>query len=140
MERTRKLYTKGNNSKSRRTRVTVYVYCMSSFGVQRLCEDSCKYVKCFLSYEADTKIVTTQRAITPKVGNPELRFMGSASRLMVFNVYVKIHENMSSGFKDMERTRKLYTKGNNSNSRRTGVTVHVLCMSSYGVQRLCEVS
>ena len=35
--------------------------------------------------------------------------MCSARRLMVFNVYVKFHENMSSGFKVMERTRKLLT-------------------------------
>ena len=55
------------------------------------------------------KIVNTQRAITPKVGKPELRFMFSARRLMVFNVCVKFHENMSSGFKVMERTRKLFT-------------------------------
>ena len=52
----------------------------------------------------DTKIVNTQRAITPKVGKPELRFMCSACRLMVFNVCVKFHENMSSGFKVMQRT------------------------------------
>ena len=51
----------------------------------------------------------TQRAITPKVENPELRFMCSAGRLMVFNVCVKFHENMSSGFKVTERTRKLLT-------------------------------
>ena len=37
------------------------------------------------------KLVNTQRAITPKVGKPELWFM-------VFNVCVKFHENMSSGF------------------------------------------
>ena len=58
----------------------------------------------FKNYCADMKIVNTQRAITPKVGKPELRFMFSACRLMVFNVYVKFHENMSSGFKVMERT------------------------------------
>ena len=52
------------------------------------------------------KIVNTQRAITPKVGKPELPFMCSARRLMVFDVCVKFHENMSSGFKVMERTRK----------------------------------
>ena len=57
----------------------------------------------------DTKIVYTQRAITPKVGKPELQFMCSANRLIVFNVSVKFHENMSSGFKVMERTRKLLT-------------------------------
>ena len=55
------------------------------------------------------KIVNTQREITPKVENPELRFMCSACHLMVFNVSVKFHENMASGFKVMERTRKLLT-------------------------------
>ena len=35
--------------------------------------------------------------------------MRSARRLMVFNVCVKFHENMSSDFKLMERTRKLLT-------------------------------
>ena len=55
------------------------------------------------------QIVNTQRAITPEVGKSELRFMCSARQLMVFNVCVKFHENMSSGFKVMERTRKLLT-------------------------------
>ena len=55
------------------------------------------------------KLLTQKRAITPKVGKPELRFMCSARRLMVFNVCVKFHENMLSGFKVMERTRKLLT-------------------------------
>ena len=55
------------------------------------------------------KIVNTQRAITPKVGKPELQFMCSACRLIVFNICVKFHENMSSGFKVMEQTRKLLT-------------------------------
>ena len=50
------------------------------------------------------KIVNTQRAITPKVGKPELWFMCSAHCLMVFNICVKFHENMSSGFKLMKRT------------------------------------
>ena len=47
--------------------------------------------------------------MTQKVEKPELRFMCSAHRLMVFNVCVKFHENMSSGFKVMEWTRKLLT-------------------------------
>ena len=59
--------------------------------------------------ERTRKIVNTYREITPKVENPELRFMCSACRLMVFNVCVKFHENMSSGFKVMERTRKFLT-------------------------------
>ena len=56
------------------------------------------------------KLLKTQRAITPKVGKPELQFMCSACRLMVFNVCVKFHENMSSGFKVMERTRKIVNR------------------------------
>ena len=35
--------------------------------------------------------------------------MCSACRHMVFYICVKFHENMSSGFKVMERTRKLLT-------------------------------
>ena len=35
--------------------------------------------------------------------------MFSARQLIVFKVCVKFHENMSSGFKVMERTRKLLT-------------------------------
>ena len=35
--------------------------------------------------------------------------MCSACRLIVFNVCVKFHENISSGFKVMERTLKLLT-------------------------------
>ena len=63
----------------------------------------------FKVMERTRKIAHTQRAITQKVRKPELRFMFSACQLMVFNVCVKFHENMSSGFKVMERTRKLLT-------------------------------
>ena len=55
------------------------------------------------------KIDNTQRPITPKAGKPELPVMYSACCLMVFNICVKFHENMSSGFKVMEGTRKLLT-------------------------------
>ena len=63
----------------------------------------------FKVMEWTRKIVNTQRAITQKLEKPELRFLCSARRLVVFKVYVKFHENMSSGFKVMERTRKLLT-------------------------------
>ena len=63
----------------------------------------------FKVMERTRKLINAQRAITPKVEKPELWFMCSAHRLMVFNVCVKFHENMSSGFKVMERTRKLLT-------------------------------
>ena len=55
------------------------------------------------------KIANTQRALTPKVGKPELRFMCSARRLMVFNICVKFHKNMSCCFKLMEWEQKLFT-------------------------------
>ena len=54
-------------------------------------------------------IFNIQRAITLKVGKQELRFMCSACHLMVLNIWVKFHENMSSGFKLMERTQNLLT-------------------------------
>ena len=61
----------------------------------------------FKIMERTRKLLTHKGQLTPKVRKPELRFMFSAHRLMVFNVCVKFHENMSSGFKVMERTRKI---------------------------------
>ena len=63
----------------------------------------------FKVMERTGKLLTHKGKITPKVRKPELQFMCSAYRLMVFNVCVKFHENMSSSFKVMERTRKLLT-------------------------------
>ena len=153
---------------SRKTRVTVDVFCMSSHGVnicvkfhenmtsgfkvmeqtQKLLTDTHKktvypiacifvcrgynqsYHSCVLHVvswfnicvkfhesmssgfelmEPTQKFVNTQRAISPKVGKPELRFMCSAHRLMVFHICVKFHENMSNNFKLMEQTQKLFT-------------------------------
>ena len=91
-------------------------------------------------------IFNIQRAITLKVGTQELQFMCSACRLIMFNICVKFHENMSIGFKFMERTlnlltdthtekrQKLYTPLHTSYAG--GITrdiVHVLCMSSHGL-------
>ena len=39
----------------------------------------------------------------------ELCYICSACHLMVFNICVKFHENMSKGFKVIERTQKLLT-------------------------------
>ena len=70
------------------------------------------------------KIVNTQREITPEVENPELQFIRSARRLMVFNVCVKFHENMSSGFKVMERTRELLTDTHTHTHTHTNTHTH----------------
>ena len=46
-----------------------------------------------------------QRAITTKVGKPELRFMCSVRLLIVLYIYVKFPENISNSFQLTERTR-----------------------------------
>ena len=46
-----------------------------------------------------------QMAITPKIRNPELRFLRSARCLMLLYICVKFHENISNGFWVTERTR-----------------------------------
>ena len=84
------------------------------------------------------------RAITLKVG--ELRFMCSAHRLMVLNICIKFHENMSGSFKVMEQTGKLLTDTHTQKKQKLytplhtsyagGITrdmVHVFCMSSHGL-------
>ena len=49
-------------------------------------------------------IFNVQRAITPKVCNPELPFLCSARCLMVLNICVMFHENILNGFEVTERT------------------------------------
>ena len=90
-------------------------------------------------------IFNIQRAITLEVGKHELWFMCSARRLIVFNICVKFHENMSSGFKLMEWTRKLLTDTHTEKTKTIytiayficrGITrdmVHVFCISSHGL-------
>ena len=93
-------------------------------------------------------IFNIQRAITLTVGKQELRLMCSACQLIVFTICVKFHENMSSGFKVMERTQKLLSDTQDTERTKTiypialhtsyagGITrarVHVFCMSSHGL-------
>ena len=88
-----------------------------------------------------------QRAITPKVGKPDLEFMCSARRLIVLCICVKFCENNTSGIRVMEQTRVhgrngcvQWSKHNNSVSRQTRVTVHTFCTSSHGALHWCKVS
>ena len=92
-------------------------------------------------------IFNIQRAITLKVGKQGLLFKFSACYLMVFNICVKFHENMSCGFKVMERTQKMLTHTQREKTKPiypiglhtsyaegiTRVTVHVFCMPSHGL-------
>ena len=73
--------------------------------------------------------------------------MCSACHIVVFNICVKFHENMSSGFKVMKRTQKLLTDTHTKENYIfhcialhtsyaggiTRVTVHVFCMLSHGL-------
>ena len=45
-----------------------------------------------------------QRAITPKVGKPELLFMCSACHLIMLYICVKFRENIANGVRVMEQT------------------------------------
>ena len=56
-------------------------------------------------YMVEMAMFNVQRAITPKVGKPELQFMCSASRLIVLYICVKFHENVRNGIRVTERTR-----------------------------------
>ena len=92
-------------------------------------------------------ICYVKRAATPKVGYPELRFLGSAPCLMVPYIIVKFHNNILNGFQLTVQIRvhgrNSYvqcSKGNNSRSRQTRVMVHMFCMWSYSALYLCEVS
>ena len=60
--------------------------------------------------------------------------MCSARPLIVFNVCVKFHENMSSGFKVMADTKIVNTQRPiPPKVEKNRVTVHVFCTSSHGV-------
>ena len=97
-------------------------------------------------------IFNIQRAVTLKVGKQDLWFISSACHLMVLNICVKFHGNMSSGFKVMERTQKIVNTHTHTHTQRektktiypialrtsyagsiTRITVHVFCMSSHGL-------
>ena len=86
-------------------------------------------------------------AITRNVGKPELRLIGSVCGLMVLFICVKVRENITNCIRVMERTRVhgrsgyvQCSKGNNSISRPTRVTVHMFCTLSRGALHWCVVS
>ena len=85
-------------------------------------------------------IYYVQSAIINKVCKPELWLLCSAHPIIVFYICMKFHENISNDFEDIERTHVYggnghfqYSKGNNSKSMKTRVTVHIFCMSFHGV-------
>ena len=88
-------YSKGNNCKSRKTRVTVHVFCMSSHGVNICVKFHENMSSGFKVTEKTQKLLrdthTQKKTIYPIaciLGMPgilpELRFMCSACRLMAY--------------------------------------------------------
>ena len=86
--------SKGHNSKCRLTRVTILCFCSflkisrTVFNLQNGNE-----------YMVEMAMFNVQRAITPKIDKPELRFMFSAGRLMGLYICVKFGENISDSIK-----------------------------------------
>lgn len=71
-------------------------------------------------------IFNVQRAINPKVRNPELWFKCSA----LLYIYVRFHLIYIYGFHTRVHGRNVYiqfSKGNNSRTRKPKVIVHVFC-------------
>ena len=113
-----------------------------------------EYLKQFSSYNGqkyitEITIFKVQKAITQKVGQPVLQFLCSAPRLMMLYICVKFHQNIWNGLQLTEQTRVhsrngyfqyLCSKGCNSKSRLTRVTVFVLCMLYHGALHLWEAS
>ena len=74
------LCSKGRNSKSRLTRVTVFVFCRLSwcFTLARSfikISGTVFYLQSRQEYMIEMAMLNVQRAITPKLDKPELRFM-----------------------------------------------------------------
>ena len=71
-----------------------------------------------------------KRAITQNLGKQELRFMCTALPLEEIYPPTKFHNHSFYSLGDMHRTKFKYekkTKGNDSKTKQTRVTVHVHC-------------
>ena len=68
--------------------------------------------------------------------------MCSARRLMVFNVCVKFHENMSSSFKVMEQTQKLLTDTHTHTEKRRNIIPqwHISYAGGINISNACRVA
>ena len=106
------LCSKGCNSKSMLTRVTVFVFCMLSPGALHLrnliiISQTVFNLQSRREHMVEMAMFNVQRAITPKVDKTALRFISSACRLIMLYICVKFHENISDGIRVMKRTRMM---------------------------------
>ena len=113
-------YSKGNNCKSRKTRVRVHVFCMSSHGVNICVKFHENMSSGFKVTEKTQKLLRDTHTRKRKLYTPLHAYLVCRGYYQSYDscvlhvvlwlkVCVRFHENMSSGFKVMERTRKLLT-------------------------------
>ena len=101
--------SKGNNSKKYTDKLHLFI---SSHHLMML-YISVKFheniLKAFFLYNGnETSIGKFQRRITPNIYRQELRFLSSATRLMMFDISMKFPENTQTYFRINERTRNYY--------------------------------
>ena len=110
-------YSKGNNCKSRKTRVTIHVFCISSHGVNicvKFHENMSSGFKVMektqkLLRETKRKLYTPLHAYLICPGYNQSYDSCVLHVVLWLKVSVKFHENVSSGFKVMEQTQILLT-------------------------------
>ena len=152
------LCSKDRSSKNRLTRKRFFFLCVCVLHIVSWCFTIVSFNKISGTvfklqsghkYMVEIAMFNIQRAITPKVGKQELWFIYSARRSYCLTFVWKCRENTSKSFQLTERTRVhgwngyvqyvQCSKGNNSKSRKTRVTVYVFFTLSRGALHLCEV-
>ena len=100
------LSTKGDNTKSKKGRVVSLVRDTSSGPVLHFCHVPWKYSTGYSSYRADTKSFSNKtKGDIPKVRKAEVSFLYASSRLVLFYISIKNHQNIPKGIQVTERTR-----------------------------------
>ena len=95
------------------TRVKVHVFCTSSHSALHLCEvfltisQSVFYLQSRHEYMVEMALFNVRRAITPKVGKPELPFMCFAHHLVVLYICVKFGDNISDSIEWLKMMKTL---------------------------------
>ena len=98
--------TKGDNTKSKKGRVVILVCDTPSGPALYFCQVPLKYSKGYSSYRVGINFFQIkQRVITPKVRKAELSFLYKTSRLVLFYISTKYHQNIPKGIQVTEQTR-----------------------------------
>ena len=85
--------TKGDNAKSKKGRIGIFVRDTSSVPVLHFCQVPSKYSKGYSSYRADEK----NKGRSPKARKLELSFLYATRHLVLFYISTKYHKNIPKG-------------------------------------------